>query len=249
MLEEITRTDLLAFKTYLKDKKHQSDRSCWNKFSNVMGFLKWAKIKGLGVSANDWPVYTDREPEDYGKDMLARFFAKCDEVELVWFKYFRFTACREGEVMHVSWPDIDFERKVVTVRENPRFNWRPKKNKEREIPIPTELVDLLVSWKKKSDASCGLVFPTTGCKPKQNFLDDCKAVAKRAKLPTGRRGFHLHKFRAHRTTELARALPTEEAMRITGHTDYESFKRYLAKEKINVLQLQIEAMDAVAVSV
>jgi len=33
---------------------------------------------------------------------------------------------REQEVMHVSWSDIDFERSVVTVRENKRFEWKPK---------------------------------------------------------------------------------------------------------------------------
>jgi integrase len=86
-----------------------------------------------------------------------------------------------------------------------------------------------------------MVFPTSGCNPKLNFLDECKAIAKRAGL-TG--DFYLHKFRSTRTTELARALSTDDAMRISGHTDYESFKRYLGKEKIDVLQKQIEKMNA-----
>jgi len=46
-LEEITRTDLLAFKTFLRHKKEQSDRSIANKFENVMSFLKQQKIIGL----------------------------------------------------------------------------------------------------------------------------------------------------------------------------------------------------------
>jgi hypothetical protein len=42
--------------------------------------------------------------------------------------------------------------------------------------------------------TCGLVFPTSGCNPKQNFLDDLKACAERAKLK--KEDFWLHKFRA-----------------------------------------------------
>ena len=42
-LEEIHRADMLAFKTYLRDKKKQSDRSIANKFENVMSFLKAAE--------------------------------------------------------------------------------------------------------------------------------------------------------------------------------------------------------------
>ncbi len=42
--------------------------------------------------------------------------------------------------------------------------------------------------------NCGLMFPTAGCNPKLNFLDDLKAVAERAKLDP--ENFWLHKFRA-----------------------------------------------------
>jgi hypothetical protein len=40
--------------------------------------------------------------------------------------------------------------------------------------------------------TCGLVFPTSGCNPKQNFLDDLKACAERAKFK--KEDFWLHKF-------------------------------------------------------
>jgi hypothetical protein len=39
-LEEIERKDLLKFAAFLRDDKEQAPRSCWNKFSNVMSFLK-----------------------------------------------------------------------------------------------------------------------------------------------------------------------------------------------------------------
>jgi integrase len=238
MLEELIRTDMLSFMTHLR-KNNQSPRSVSNKFSNVMGFLKWAKIN-LGIGKNDWPKYTEEEVDNYSPNELETFFDACDETETVWFKFFRFTAMREQEVMYSDWSNIDFERKVVTVRENKQFGWTPKEDKGREIPIPSELVDLLKAWKAKSDKTCGLVFPTAGCKPKLNLLNECKTIAKRAGL-TG--DFYLHKFRSTRTTEWARACSTDDAMRMSGHSDYESFKRYLGKQKIDVLQQQIEKMN------
>ncbi len=39
-LEDIERKDLLKFCAFLRDDKEQAPRSCWNKFANVMSFLK-----------------------------------------------------------------------------------------------------------------------------------------------------------------------------------------------------------------
>jgi integrase/recombinase XerD len=245
-LEELQRTDMLAFVAYLRKgagpaKKVQSARSMANKFENVMTFLKWADIR-IKLTKHDWPKYTEEEVEIYSPEELTAFFSSCTETEKVWFKFFRFTGMREQEVMHVSWPDIDFERGVVTVRENKLFEWTPKANKEREIAVPSELLTLLKTFKSKRDTKCGLVFPTAGCKPKQNFLDECKAIAERAGLNGD--DFWLHKFRATRITEWARNLDTDSSMLMAGHEDYESHKRYLGKQKIDVLQGKIERMNA-----
>ena len=161
----------------------------------------------------------------------------------MWFEFFYRTAMREQEVMHVSWSDIDFERSAITVRENKRFGWKPKAYKGRSISIPASLVTLLKAWKEKSDATCGLVFPTTGCKPKQNFLDECKAIAKRAKL--NKEEFYLHKFRATRATRLLQGgMDIKSVQQMLGHNDLESTMRYLGAQRTDVLQAQIEQIDS-----
>ena len=241
-LEEITRTDMLAFKTFLRHKKEQSDRSIANKFENVMSFLKQQKIIGL-IGKTDWPTFTEEEVETYTQEELDKFFAACTDTGTVWFEFFYRTAMREQEVMHVSWPDIDFERSVVTVRENKRFGWKPKAYKGRYISIPSNLLRLLKVWKKKSDLTCGLVFPTTGCKPKQNFLDECKAIAERAGL--NKEDFYLHKFRATRATRLLQGgMDIKSVQQMLGHNDLESTMRYLVAQRTDFLQAQIEQIDA-----
>jgi hypothetical protein len=45
---------MLQYAAFLRDEKEQAPRSCWNKFSNVMSFLKANKIRDI-VGKNDWP--------------------------------------------------------------------------------------------------------------------------------------------------------------------------------------------------
>ena len=97
----------------------------------------------------------------------------------------------------------------------------------------------LRALKAKSDKTCGLVFPTSGCHPKQNFLDDLKACAERAKLK--KEDFWLHKFRAtFATWSLWAGVDLRTVQQWLGHSDMESTMRYLkpsrsqqVREKVN----------------
>jgi integrase len=122
-VEDITRRDLLAFKTYLADEKEQSDRSVWNKFSAVMGFLKSVGHTGknIGVVKHDWPEYDEETPEVYEDDELVKFYAACDEDEARWFRFFELTGMREGEVQHCQWSWIDMSKRTITVQPNKRL--------------------------------------------------------------------------------------------------------------------------------
>jgi integrase len=224
-VESIDRRDMLEFSAFLRQEKELEPRTVWNKFANVMSFLKAQGVRDL-VGKNDWPKFTEDEPEVYEQEDLDPFFAACDEEERLWFKFFLQTGMREQEVMHVSWPDINLARGIVTVRYKPEYGFSPKAYKGREIPIPDTLVERLKTRKAKSDTKCGLVFPTSGCKPKLNFLDDLKAVAERARLDKG--NFWLHKFRAtFATWALWKGVDLSTVQQWLGRSDIESTMRYL----------------------
>jgi integrase len=190
-LEDLQRGDLLKLSAFLRDEKELHPRTVYNKFENVMSFLKALGIRGL-VGKNDWPRFVEEEPEVYEREDLDTLFAVCDQKEKLWFQFFLMTGMREQEVMHCSWDDINLTRGTVTVRYKPEYGFSPKNYREREIPIPARLAKELKALKMKSDKTCRLVFPTSGCNPKQNFLDDLKACAERAKLKKA--DFWLHKF-------------------------------------------------------
>ena len=224
-LDEIERKDLLKFSAFLRDEKEQAPRSVYNKFENVMTFLKANGIRGL-VGKNDWPRYTEEEPEIYEQEELDKLFAKCDAEERLWYEFFLMTGMREQEVMYTYWSDINLAASTVRVSHKPDRGWAPKAYKEREIPIPTKLVKSLKAWKAKSDKTCNLVFPTSGCNPKLDFLDGLKAVAGRAKLD--KEGFWLHKFRAtFATWSLWAGVDLRTVQQWLGHSDMESTMRYL----------------------
>ena len=124
-VEDIDRKDLLKFSAFLRDEKEQSPRSVYNKFENVMTFLKAQGIRGL-VGKNDWPRFVEEEPEVYEKEELDTLFAKCDAKERLWFEFFLMTGMREQEVMHCSWADINLSRGTVTVRVQARIWVQPE---------------------------------------------------------------------------------------------------------------------------
>jgi integrase len=209
--------------------------------------------KAMGIVKHDWPEYDEETPEVYKDSELEKFYKACDEEEARWFRFFEWTGMREGEVQHCQWSWIDLDEKTITVQPNKRQNWRPKKNKTRHIPMSSALYDLLKDWRKKADSTCDLVFPTSGCNVKLDFLDCLKAIAKRAGLFCGKcegcvneepncgRWF-LHKFRATFGTRVLRKTDVRTAMEWLGHTDMESTMRYLrpaegkdAQDKINAV--------------
>ena len=237
-LQDIERKHLLKFSAFLRDEKNQAPRSVYNKFENVMTFLKANGIRGL-VGKNDWPRYTEEEPEMYEQAELDKLFKACDAEERLWYEFFLMTGMREQEVMHTYWSDVNLSAGTVRVSHKPDRGWTPKVYKEREIPIPTKLVKSLKVWKAKSDKTCALVFPTAGCNPKLDFLDCLKKVAERAELDGDQ--FWLHKFRATFATRcLWAGVDLRTVQQWLGHSDMESTMRYLkpsrsqqTREKVN----------------
>jgi integrase/recombinase XerD len=221
-VEDITKTDLLDFTTYCRGELELSPRTVFNKFARIVAFLRDHNIKVH--DAEDVPIFTEELPEIYEPEELSALFAVCTEQERLWFEFFLMTGMREQEVMHVCWTDIKADG-VVRVSHKPEFFWTPKAYKEREIPIPVRLADALKKHRAKANG-CPLIFPTAGCRPKLDFLDCLKKVAKRAKLRES--DFWLHKFRATFATRcLWAGVDLRTVQSWLGHSDIESTMRYL----------------------
>ena len=236
-VEDIDRKDMLRFSAFLRDEKDQSPRSVYNKFESMMAFLKLQGVRGL-VGKTDWPRFTEESPEVYEREEISKFLDACEPNERLWFEFFLMTGMREQEVMYTYWSDINFAKCTVKVSHKPDRDWTPKAYKEREIPVPESLIASLKRL-KTGHGNCNLVFATSGCKPKKDFLDCCKTIAKRAKLNP--ETFCLHKFRAtFATWTLWKQVDLRTVQSYLGHSDIESTMRYLkpaghdhVREKMN----------------
>ena len=132
------RTICSSSRGFLRDKKKQSPRTVYNKFENVMTFLKANRNSWSGRQERLAARIREEEPEMYEQAELDKLFKACDDEERLWFEFFLMTGMREQEVMHTYWTDVNFAAATVRVSHKPDRNWTPKAYKEREIPIPLE---------------------------------------------------------------------------------------------------------------
>ena len=239
-LDKINRADLLDYRVYLRETMNQSPRSQWNKFSNVMGFLKKQGLKDLGVTSHDWPQYVEEEPEVYEQAVLRQFFEACCKEERLLFQFFLKTGFREQEVVYATKRCVDFENCTVSVAPNPEFNWTPKMYKGRTVPVPEDLIRQLRQMLVEREAGA-LLFPSREGKPQYHFLQMAKAIARRAGLPEDT--VWLHKFRATFCTRCLRSgVDLSTVQMWMGHTDLASTMRYLKPQRGKEVREKVEAI-------
>jgi len=124
-LDELDRSDLIRFLSFLRDTKQLSVRSQANIYVNVRTFLKREGIF-VTLQKDDAPKPVEEIPEIYEREELDRFFAACSTEERMYFEFFFMTGMREQEVMHMTWKNVHLNRGVVTMRHNPEYGWTPK---------------------------------------------------------------------------------------------------------------------------
>jgi integrase len=223
-LAEITRQDIIEFVRYLREDLKLTDRTCYNRRSHLLTFLRANGIEKL-LEKKDKVKYTLSEPEVYDDEQLEKFFAVCDEEERVFFEFLLMTGFRKKEAAFVEWRDVDLKAGVVRVTAKIKYNFRPKDYEDREVPIPDKLIETLKTWRNGSE----LIFPTRNGTPRRHrtqLLDLCKAIAKRAGLNPN--DFWLHKFRAtFATKHLQAGVDLRTMQSWMGHKDLESTMRYL----------------------
>jgi integrase len=98
----------------------------------------------------------------------------------------------------LQWENIRFNSNILEMRWKPWFRWTPKAYKEREVPVPTLLLDRLDNYRRTLPAARAsakaLVFSTRSGKRDTHMLRALKRNANKAGLDQD--DYWLHKFRA-----------------------------------------------------
>ena len=69
-------------------------------------------------------------------------------------RFILITGCRKGEAIHAEWSDFDLNQGIWRIREKSEcptihfLGWKPKANKERDVYLLPEAVDLLNNFSR-----------------------------------------------------------------------------------------------------
>lgn len=171
-------------------KAGAAPKTVHNKVLAVCFMLKFAGLKEPSKLI-ELPNIEDEPVEPYAEADLKALFSAATDEEMIRYRFFLDTACREAEVAHAQWSDIDWKKSEYVVRGK---TWKAvngltksfttKNHKSRRVPLTRELLDML---KKRSDKAEGVwIFSNEDGQPEGHFLRKFKKLAFRAGLNCGR---------------------------------------------------------------
>lgn len=158
---------------------------------------------------------------------------------------------RLGEVLNLTWSDVDFERSQVrVVRKDAsecRAAWTPKDKDMRIVPLPNLAVSVLVELQLAAANGQEYVFvnskgPAKGSLVKrQNVWRDFQAIREKAGLPK----CSFHNLRKSYCTNLAGAVPLHVVQELAGHADIRTTRKHYLKVRDEQIDLARRALEEV----
>jgi hypothetical protein len=52
---------------------------------------------------------------------------------------------REKEAVYLKWDRVDVKRCIIRVKAQPAYGWKPKKDHERAVTVPKDLIDQIMA--------------------------------------------------------------------------------------------------------
>lgn len=237
-LQEITQIHISEFQIYrLNSSKQNGERISGKTARESMGVLNnlfvWAVNQGFVkenlVKRVEKIRLEYKEQRVFDEEEITNILNYCKKskpyVYLV-FLTLSLTGMRSGELTHLLWDDIDFERKVIKIRTKTLPDgreWRTKTRQRREILMDPELVKLLSSV-KRSSKSCWVFINTEGRRyTEYTIWDHLIRICEKLKIKRGQ----VHSFRRSFACTMDKSVGDRVAIQQTlGHTTVTMTDRY-----------------------
>jgi integrase len=172
---KLARLSTPAIEAFRDDLLREGSRAMARKvLASLKSILGEAQRRGLVAQNAAQPVRVDVKKREQGKLTVGRDIPSKEEVQAILAKAERrwrpllvaavFTGLRSSELRGLAWEDVDFERKVIHVRQR-ADHWgamgAPKSAAgDREIPMSPMVVNALREWRLTCPrGGAGLVFP------------------------------------------------------------------------------------------
>jgi len=154
----------------------------------------------------------------------VRGYTKLDSIEGEFADYLKpmvllsiNTGLRRGEIFNLKWSDVDFGKKTLTVE-----GTTSKSGQTRHVQLNSEVVDVLLEWKKQSDNELVFTSPVTGGK-----FDNIKRSWSLLREQAGIADFRFHDLRHTFASKLVMAgVDLYTVKELMGHSTIQMTERY-----------------------
>jgi integrase len=180
--------------------------------------IKWGMFNGENPVKKVQPVRVDNQKTEFLTEEEAdRLLKVLDEwpcrVSAAFVRFAMFSGLRRGEIIKLTWDDVDFERGMVTLRD-------PKGGKTQTIPLSEEALSALRSLEITGEH----VFPGKSGGERYDFKGPWVRIRKAAELPED---FRFHGLRHHfASTLVSNGVDLAVVKELLTHKDMSTTQRY-----------------------
>lgn len=148
--------------------------------------IAWGMFDGQNPVKKVKPVRVDNQKTEFlTEDEADRLLKALEEwpcrEAAAFIRFAMFSGLRRGEIIRLTWDDVDFERSMVTLRD-------PKGGKTQTVPVSPVALDIL----RELEVSADHVFPGKEGGERYDFKGPWLRIRKVAELP---KGFRFHGLR------------------------------------------------------
>jgi len=153
------------------------------------------------------------------------------------------TAARLGEILNLTWADVDFERNRIRVVSKDSgaalVAWEPKDHEGRVLPVPAGVVQMLADLQADAADGCPYVFVPARrwayivkarangtWKDSQSLLNNLNSRLATLRKKAGLAKFTYHDLRRSCITNWARAMPAHVVQKLAGHSSIKTTQEY-----------------------
>ncbi len=229
--DEIRKDSVLWFRNDIMKKTsarnanayYNSIRACINRSLDRITELedRLSPVRGIPILSEENPFRPYLEAKDI--DILLSLFYEQKPHLLPIIQGYLFTGMRRNELINLEWADVDFDRCLIRIRHKPFF--KPKWGHERNIPILSQMRELLERIDRKADF--WVFHSKTGKKLYQYTLyrDFKKVINRSAKLKD--LGVDIHLLRHTFCSNLViSGVQLPVVQKVMGHKSIKTTMRY-----------------------
>jgi integrase len=189
---------------------------------------------------DDLPPRPRREPRAYTPQELERLLAASKGDDRLAWELLLTTGLREGELTHLTYGDLDFERLTITVR--PKMvagvAWQTKTGAIRTVPLLPHLAQQLAERRREPG---DLVIPNGQGGIEGHLLRRLQVCAEQA----GVQGATLHKFRRTFASRIVRNADLALTKDLLGHSTVTmTMRHYLERAQAEAAASQKAVQDS-----